>query len=284
MSGKIWKVRSMASRCLPVVVDPVTISQYIRDMFSNFRLSAQNDLHGGLMGVKRLGEFYSYRGLRDIVLSKSQCNITDVGTIAEGMMENLDLILRQNPNPLTKSAFVEVAQFLFKKDENVLLVEKVLQMWLQDLRDGGTFPVGSQLYLEQGTSLFLDAFGVMKEDFGCTFGEVMELLLRNDNEEAVLKTFSWLNESKTNVMSDVGVRKAVRSLIDQQHWDGIRALALRAMSVVIDDSQDGLSLRECALMCQRGNVMPLKEAWIVMSGFAAKKVKSLQPKLSPGIL
>jgi hypothetical protein len=103
----------------------------------------------------------------------------------------------------------------------------------------------------------------------------MELLLRNENEEVVLKTLSWLNESKTNVMSDLGIRKAVRSLIDQHHWDGIRALALRAMSGVIDDSKDGISLRECTLMCQRENVMPLKEAWIVMSGFAAKRVNSL---------
>jgi hypothetical protein len=200
------------------------------------------------------------------------------------MMEKLDLVLCQNFNPLTKAAFVEVVQFLFKKDETAyLLVEMVLKMWFQDLR-GGTFPVGSQLYLQHGTSLFLDAYGVCKEDFGCTFNEIMELLLRNENEEVVLKTLSWLNETKTDVMSDLSIRKAVRNLINQQQWDGIGALALRAMSGVFDDGKDGIPLRECTFMCQRENVMPLKEAWIIMSGFAAKRVKSFLTTLNPGIL
>lgn len=68
MGSKIWKVRAMAARCLPVVVDPIIISSEINYMFSGFRLSSQNELHGGLMGIKRLGEFYSYRELRDVVL------------------------------------------------------------------------------------------------------------------------------------------------------------------------------------------------------------------------
>jgi len=58
----------MAARCLPVVLDPDTLSKDIGDMFSSFKLHAQNELHGGLMGLRRLAEFYSYRTLRDIVL------------------------------------------------------------------------------------------------------------------------------------------------------------------------------------------------------------------------
>ena len=67
MRGKIWKVRSMAARCLPVVAEQQNIAEEILEMFHGFRLDAQNELHGGLMGIKQLGEFYSYRGLRDIV-------------------------------------------------------------------------------------------------------------------------------------------------------------------------------------------------------------------------
>src|SRR5271169_310904 len=67
MRGKIWKVRTMAARCLPVVFDPETLAQDIEGIFSSFRLDAQNELHGGLMGIKRLGEFYSYRAMKDVV-------------------------------------------------------------------------------------------------------------------------------------------------------------------------------------------------------------------------
>lgn len=67
MGGKIWKVRSMAARCLPAVLDPDTLSEEIPTMFGKFRLDSQNELHGGLMGIKRLCEFYSYRALKDTV-------------------------------------------------------------------------------------------------------------------------------------------------------------------------------------------------------------------------
>jgi len=67
MGAKIWKVRAMAARCLPVVMDPDTLSQDIEKMFNGFKLDAQNELHGGLMGLRRLAEFYSYRASRKIV-------------------------------------------------------------------------------------------------------------------------------------------------------------------------------------------------------------------------
>ena len=57
----------MAARCLPGVLDPDTLAEEIRIMFSKFRLGSQNELHGGLMGIKRLCEFYAYRTLKDVV-------------------------------------------------------------------------------------------------------------------------------------------------------------------------------------------------------------------------
>jgi hypothetical protein len=67
MGAKIWKVRAMAARCFPVVLDPDTLSKDIADLFAAFKLDAQNELHGGLLGLKRLAEFYSYRTLRNDV-------------------------------------------------------------------------------------------------------------------------------------------------------------------------------------------------------------------------
>jgi len=72
MGAKIWKVRAMAARCLPVVLDPDTLSKDIADMFAAFKLNAQNELHGGLLGVKSLAEFYSYRTLRNVVFGIPQ--------------------------------------------------------------------------------------------------------------------------------------------------------------------------------------------------------------------
>jgi len=72
--GKIWKVRSMAARCLPVVIDQQNIAMEISEIFQGFRLDAQNELHGGLMGIKNIVEFYSFRGLRDSVFGISPRN------------------------------------------------------------------------------------------------------------------------------------------------------------------------------------------------------------------
>lgn len=57
----------MAARCIPVVLDPDILADEIGEMFLKFRLDKQNELHGGLMGIKRLGEFYSYRMLKSSV-------------------------------------------------------------------------------------------------------------------------------------------------------------------------------------------------------------------------
>lgn len=51
----------MAARCLPIVVDPPMLEKTIHDIFSSLSLSAQNELHGYLMGLKRLGEFSMHR-------------------------------------------------------------------------------------------------------------------------------------------------------------------------------------------------------------------------------
>jgi hypothetical protein len=277
MGGKIWKVRAMAARCLPVVVDPISISSEINNMFSGFRLSAQNELHGGLMGIKRLGEFYSYRGLRDVVLGTFQLDWADVDAITTGMMEKLDFVLCQNSNPLTKAAFLDVAQLLFRKNEHARrLVDSVVHIWLDDLRGGENLPMGLQLYLEQGASLFLDGIRDWNDGLELISTDVLELLLRNENEEVVLKALSWLDESKNDIFSNLSIRQALRSLINQQRWDGVRALALRAMSGTVVGKEEGIPLKECMVAFQKDNVMPLREAWIVMSGSAAKQVKPLR--------
>jgi hypothetical protein len=67
MASRIWKVRAMAARCLPTVLDVDLLPEEISGMFDGFRIDAQNELHGGLLGIKRLAEFYSFRAMRGVV-------------------------------------------------------------------------------------------------------------------------------------------------------------------------------------------------------------------------
>jgi hypothetical protein len=67
MGCKIWKIRAMAARCLPCVVDPDFLTREIEDIFAGFKTNNQNELHGGLMGLQRLAEYYSRRHSKEIV-------------------------------------------------------------------------------------------------------------------------------------------------------------------------------------------------------------------------
>lgn len=67
LHGRVWKIRAMAARCIPVVLDPEDLEREIGDMFARLSLDSQNALHGELMGAKRLAEFYSFRTLKDVV-------------------------------------------------------------------------------------------------------------------------------------------------------------------------------------------------------------------------
>jgi hypothetical protein len=71
MNSRIWKLRAMAARCLPIVLDPDTLSLDIADIFTSFRPNAQNELHGGLLGIKSLADFYAFRGLKGVVFGLS---------------------------------------------------------------------------------------------------------------------------------------------------------------------------------------------------------------------
>jgi Putative death-receptor fusion protein (DUF2428) len=67
LHGRVWRIRAMAARCIPVVLDPEDLEREIGEMFAELRLDSQNALHGNLMGIKRLAEFYSFRTLKDVV-------------------------------------------------------------------------------------------------------------------------------------------------------------------------------------------------------------------------
>jgi hypothetical protein len=192
------------------------------------------------------------------------------------MEGSLEFILRKNGNPLTKAAFVEIAHFVFNcEDKASALVEKVLSTCLGDLGGGRNESVGWQLYLEQAASLVFDVYA-KNVDFKGILSDVVEMLLQNDNEEVVMKTLSWMNNSKSEYSSTAELRQALRRLICQNDWDGVCALALRVIPGVFGDDEQGFSLTECIRGYQGNQVMPVREGWIAVAGFAARTVFPLQ--------
>ena len=159
-------------------------------MFAAFKLDAQNELHGGLLGLRRLAEFYAYRTLRDTVFGIPSTYFELIAdAIVSGMDGSLELVLCKNGNPLTKAAFIDIAHFLFNFDHKATtLVERVLKVCLEDLRARNNEPVGWQLYLEQAAALVLGA-RTKDADFVCMRSNVVETLLQNDNEEVVLRLY-----------------------------------------------------------------------------------------------
>lgn len=273
MGAKIWKVRAMAARCLPVVLDPDTLSRDVEYIFAAFKLDAQNELHGGLLGLRRLAEFYPYRTLKDTVFGIPSTYFALIAdAIVSGMEGSLELVLCKNGNPLTKAVFVDIAHFLFNyEDKATALVERVLKVCLEDLQAWNNEPVGWQFYLEQAAALVLDA-RTKNVDFDCMQSNIVETLLQNDNEEVVLKTLSWMNDTKSTFISSSELRRTLRRLICQNKWDGVCALALRVIPGVLGDGQPVFNLGECIRGYQGNQVMPVREGWIVVAGIAARMV------------
>jgi len=195
--------------------------------------------------------------------------------IVSGMDRSLELILCKNGNPLTKAAFVDTARFLFNtEDKTSLLAEKVLKVCVDDLRAGKNASIGWPLYLEQAVALVLDAHA-KDVDFDCIQSDVLEVLLQNDNEEVVLKTLLWMNDTKSAFVPTSKLRQTLRDLICQEKWDGVCALALRVIPGVLGNGEQEFDLGECIRGYHGNQVLPVREGWIAVAGFAARTVSLL---------
>lgn len=190
------------------------------------------------------------------------------------MEGSLELVLRGNGNPLTKAAYLEIVRLLDKEEKAEKLRDLVSTVCLEDLRSGSNSSVGWQLYLEQATSILLKTITEDHKESAA----ILELLLQNENEEVVLKTLLWMN--KSDYPSD-NVKHMLYELVCQDKWDGVCALALRAMSSVTDKSE--ISLEECIRGLERSGVLPVTEGWITVAGYAARTVSSLNSDLIVGI-
>src|SRR5947207_2528057 len=154
-------------------------------------------------------------------------NLTNIGAVISGMEKIFEMVLRENPNPLTKAAYLEILK-LFEKDEQVKQLRGLVLLACREDLSRASTSVGWQMYLEQATLFVLKAATT-----GGNFGEVLESLLRNKNEEVVLKTLSWMKESDIELPRDV--RPALYDLVFQNKWDGVCALALQSLSGLYDE-------------------------------------------------
>lgn len=182
-------------------------------------------------------------------------------------------MLQCNPNPLTKAAFVEIVRYLLENNVNADdLCEMTMRVCIGDLQTTVVPPVGWQMYLEQAALLLLGGMKTWNSNVGISAEEVVVQLLRNDNQEVLVTTLSWINDPKSETVLAPDIRRALRQLVIQDKWDGIRAMALQAMSRAMNDYDDGISLETCIQGFETGGVMPLKEGWIVVCGYSARMV------------
>jgi len=271
MGAKIWKLRAMAARCLPTVLEPEFLSQEIASLFAGFRLDAQNQLHGGLMGLKCLSEFYSYRMLKDVVYSTAPLRVqSNLDAILLGLEDKLEYLLCQNPNPLTRAVVVEIVQCsLLNETKGSEIVGRVYHICMEDIRQGCRAPVGSQMYLAQAASFVLATMTSGHKVQG-TVEEILDLLLRSSTEEVIVCSLEWLNKTHSELTSLGAAKQAVRDLVTQSPTDGIGALALRVLSQSGQD-EDTMDLVECISGLQKDNVLPVKEGWIIISGASVRQ-------------
>ena len=220
-------------------------------------------------------------------MSSSVCTISkaeaDIDAIITGMEETSDRILRQNRNPATKAAFIEIVQVLVKKEVNVdRLTEMVCTICLNDIREAHIFPIGSRVYLEQATALLLETLSDGRYALFEPREKILCDLLHSPYEEVILKTLAFINEFKPHDI--VGIGDALVWLLSSNTSEQVRALILQSMSSIATSGKLGMSLRSCLLELEKANVLPLKEAWITLSGSAALEVLSLWVMLTSGLV
>lgn len=179
------------------------------------------------------------------------------------MEERFDMVLRENPNPLTKNAYLDIVDLIEREENAKRLSDLILPKCRKDLSRVST-AIGWPMYLELATSIVLKTFKDSEDD-----GHMLELLLRNENEEVVLKTLSWMIDSEMEYPHrTIG---ALRDLVFQNKWDSVCGLALQAMSRL---NNEEINLVECLHGFKRGEVMPVNEGWLRLSGSAARIVSS----------
>lgn len=161
--------------------------------------------------------------------------------------------MKENRNPLTKAAILEIVQLFDNVEKATKLRELVYLVCNEDIQTTGSI-VGWQLYLEQATSIVLN-------NGNLTF------LLQNENEEVVIKTLKWMN--RTGISGDP---KLLYKLACQDKWEGVCALALQAMS----KENSEFTLEECICAFEKSGVMPVTEGWITLAGYVAKTVYHFQ--------
>jgi hypothetical protein len=193
------------------------------------------------------------------------------------METNLSLLLKENSNPFTKAAFLEIAQRIFIREEKARrLIEMVFDVCFQDISEGVNLPVGRHLYLEQAASLIL---ATIEHNPGWRSTEdneeLLALLLRNENEEVVLKCLFWMKRVKLDFNYSERIQTELQKLINQDKWDGIAALALQTISFTAD-ADVAFGLEECIHGIQKEGIKPLKEGWISVSGIQKEGIKPLK--------
>jgi hypothetical protein len=178
------------------------------------------------------------------------------------MTVSFDVGFQKNRNPLVKAVLLDIMRVIYRDDKAKILRDRVMEMCLDDLHLEAKFTVGWQWYLEKAVEM------VLETDVG---ENTLELLLRHSSEEVVMKALSWANDSGASSILSENIRDALWDLINQNKWDGVCSLSLRAMSNAVD-GETQVTLAHCLRGYQNSNHLRIKDGWIALAGYAARMV------------
>lgn len=272
ISSRFYKIRSMSARCVAAIVPTNSVPRQIVDSFNCMDLSQQNILQGELMGIKHLGEFYSYRSQREPVFCNSKSSgVANVDAILEGMTMKLDMLMKENPNPLTRAAFIDISLALFRHEPKAEALKKNLsEICLRDITQGKSFPIGKQHYLARATSVVLEYIETHSESKEDT--KVLIQLLNTQDEEIAHQTLTWLEKSKNAYSSEEMINALQKFTVPpKDKWEGCCATALRVLATYLDTLDSMTQLSVCLAPRERA-VLPVHDAWLALSGCAIKMV------------
>ena len=193
------------------------------------------------------------------------------------MEGSLDVVLKKNTNALTKAAYLEILEYMFKEAGSIK--HNLVSICLDDIRGARASPIGWELYLQHATSIVLKAIdaGIVEDPID----EILDALLQSEYEDVVYNTLKWKNSSKY-----VGTNsKTLHQLTKRNDWERVLALALHAMSLNTREDKTSINLKECCEGFTNSAIRPVREGWIELAGYHAREVASLcRVHLTTGIV
>jgi len=296
--SKIHKLRSMSARCLPAVIHNRYVEDYILSTFDSMFLTSQNRLHGQLMGIKCLVEYYAHRNTQKMQVYRTPIILsTDGDMIVTQMLVTAELLLRDNQNPITRAAFLDIGLALFDYEMTPpsggivtnplccspftnLLEILARNLCLEDIRirDQPIYPLGWEHYLESAARIVLHDFPALHNEskHDDWTHHVLLDLVASHHEEVALLALTWMEKAGLEYFDHPELKEEILGLLvardyGSQGWERACAAMIRVLTQYLDAKGSYVDLAEC-MERRNGKVVAVQDALLSLAGCSIKMV------------